>query len=1195
MPLSCPNCDTLLSATRDQAGQIVRCPACQTKLRLPMPKSKPQPVVTPQPVQPLPEEQLQQVDPLSVPLVTHTDPLQQPFQASLAPVPRQTQPSQSTYRSGFQKQRVSSGPSNVLIYSMCSLGILGILAAAGVVAYTVLKSPDVEVAAANEPDETGVAEVVQKEIVLPNGAGSSTRSSNNNSVARNGNSSSNSGQSATSTGAATGSNGSGLPGRIPGSAPERTQNPIVTVKQRNTVYFDGISGDEAPTHAKTSGPKDQYVYSEEAWTNRKTHETWKRFYKLGIDHLAARKEIPDAYRERAVRWAEDVIDVDLIFYPSSEKAAKRFEAIHHEGERLFAVPEILEDPFLNYLRARLIYTDGDSDGALEFAEKAIFRYMESDYPARFPVLAHSTYISLLKSSSKQRVKTRGVEKFVDTVLYWFENDFRAEADEHRIVYSQMESVIIAARREELALVEEMLTRLEDGNAIPEWVRLMTKARMFGIKAWNARGGGVSSTVSDQGWREFKKLHKLAGGYYRQAMKLSPNFPEAATDMIDIARAGNCPESYEYWFEQAVKVQFDYLPAYDGMLFTLYPRWHGSPEEMLEFGLECYETKRFDTMVPYFLFTAYRQAISEGGLPFKLFLAGNKKLHKRMLDCLTELNNDESPKYHGFLRLDEAFLPTMEAILASNLDQHQLARARFEQLGDNLNQAAMNLMRVNVRPSALRAKSYAMTGEFRADAKMLKLLWGMTPDAHLEQLDRIHEVLDRVLADNVDPISREYFADFQAIIEKEEEFLDGEWTSYDFSNGLWQATDFDQLEVESPSSLVIDNRIGSPDYQLASMVPFEGAKSYRWKVEFLDPDATKKSLVNGVLIASQNGIPMMVGASSARIMLYAPQPTLQGSNVRFRKKSPEFEVQANITSGYLEIFIDGQLVMVSANDQLEPLPVIVIQQPDDVEARGQVRISNLRVRRWTSPPPFHDNELLEPHYRSLIKKEKNNVEHWIRLGIAAHANEDFEAAEEAYHRSIELGVDEGRVAVYLGDICDRRGEFGKANEYYLKAIKYGATAPRLGVIPYFAHTNGSVAAVRYRWNLMTSGDPNADEVLAKIRKEYRSSEWDSGFDWIRTMIFAQDAAMYGNMERAVAMMNRLSSTLVPAEFEAGVLAQKRAYQSGQIYTINTSEPGYRPFYLDTGDLMLFETIEKIRKREEENSRPVRPMSRSLQGR
>jgi hypothetical protein len=126
-------------------------------------------------------------------------------------------------------------------------------------------------------------------------------------------------------------------------------------------------------------------------------------------------------------------------------------------------------------------------------------------------------------------------------------------------------------------------------------------------AWEARGSGFASTVSDVGWKKFGEHLTTARKLLTEAWQAHPGYPEAPTAMITVAKAGysNEGEGTRFWFDRAASAQFDYMPAYRSYETDILPRWHGSVREMYNFGAECLKTGRFDTSVPWEFLTMLR--------------------------------------------------------------------------------------------------------------------------------------------------------------------------------------------------------------------------------------------------------------------------------------------------------------------------------------------------------------------------------------------------------------------------------------------------------------------------------------------------------------------------------------------------------------------------------------------------------------
>lgn len=85
--------------------------------------------------------------------------------------------------------------------------------------------------------------------------------------------------------------------------------------------------------------------------------------------------------------------------------------------------------------------------------------------------------------------------------------------------------------------------------------------------------------------------------YTKAWEQDPTIPEIPTAMIQIANRTMGPPEVDEWFQRAVKARVDYAPAFRAYIYTMNPKYGGDRRSMLEFGLACFNSSRFDTGVP----------------------------------------------------------------------------------------------------------------------------------------------------------------------------------------------------------------------------------------------------------------------------------------------------------------------------------------------------------------------------------------------------------------------------------------------------------------------------------------------------------------------------------------------------------------------------------------------------------------------
>jgi hypothetical protein len=83
-------------------------------------------------------------------------------------------------------------------------------------------------------------------------------------------------------------------------------------------------------------------------------------------------------------------------------------------------------------------------------------------------------------------------------------------------------------------------------------------------------------------------------------------------MIEVTMAGAGIDDIDErgWFDRSTAACFDYLPAYNSLLWAYRPRWGGSHAVMLAFGKACANTRRYDTLAPNMLFKAFANVASE---------------------------------------------------------------------------------------------------------------------------------------------------------------------------------------------------------------------------------------------------------------------------------------------------------------------------------------------------------------------------------------------------------------------------------------------------------------------------------------------------------------------------------------------------------------------------------------------------------
>lgn len=130
-----------------------------------------------------------------------------------------------------------------------------------------------------------------------------------------------------------------------------------------------------------------------------------------------------------------------------------------------------------------------------------------------------------------------------------------------------------------------------------WLALTLDGESEIMKAWAARGGGYASTVSEQGWQDFRFHLAEARNHFTTAWTLQPGWPLAPERMIYVSLGDSDIDEMRVWFDRTTAVQIDYNRAWSDFRWGLRPRWYGSEASLLALGVAAVDTGRFDTDVP----------------------------------------------------------------------------------------------------------------------------------------------------------------------------------------------------------------------------------------------------------------------------------------------------------------------------------------------------------------------------------------------------------------------------------------------------------------------------------------------------------------------------------------------------------------------------------------------------------------------
>ncbi|MEA2709813.1 MAG: hypothetical protein QOF78_2414 [Phycisphaerales bacterium] len=264
---------------------------------------------------------------------------------------------------------------------------------------------------------------------------------------------------------------------------------------------------------------------------------------------------------------------------------------------------------------------------------------------------------------------------IDLIVRWKYQDIDA-----RIIYEQIWMTLESEGPDYQQAFVKALNAKKGGDP---WLREMILGSADVKAAWHYRGGGWANTVTDGGWAGFNRHLDQARDHLTAAWKLQPKFPEAAAEMITVAMgAGDrLGESDRAWFDRAVAAQFDYAPAYASFLWASRPRWGGTIGKMYDFGVECAQTKRYDTRVPRFLLRALDDIASDMNGPQFWRQPGVYEQVKELYDGLAgETAKRKVPEESDKLRSEQA-------AFAWRVQRYDEARIILDEQGDHFYRGA----------------------------------------------------------------------------------------------------------------------------------------------------------------------------------------------------------------------------------------------------------------------------------------------------------------------------------------------------------------------------------------------------------------------------------------------------------------------------------------------------------------------------
>jgi hypothetical protein len=313
-----------------------------------------------------------------------------------------------------------------------------------------------------------------------------------------------------------------------------------------------------------------------------------------------RKVMVTAYEQAGMRGPEwdqaalDFLDLYARLLPFEDPAVEQY---FYAAQKMDALQ--CPDPAVNYCIGLAFMNAGKTKEGEVFMRRAVEGFQQAPYPRRTSWRAPIHLANMCATLGGE--KEREVNRWLDLGVEWVgeaaaEGGFTGK--DLRVFWEHLQQVVsnnASAKRSD-QITEAIIAQK---GADPWLVHMLSGTREI-PRGWAARQGDGAAGDPEKAFRDH---FVVAREHLVAAWKLHPDFPEAATAMIEVSMVirGVPNESERLWFDRAAAAQFDYLPAYTKLRWALQPENAHSVNEVLDFALECLRTERYDTDVPWFYY------------------------------------------------------------------------------------------------------------------------------------------------------------------------------------------------------------------------------------------------------------------------------------------------------------------------------------------------------------------------------------------------------------------------------------------------------------------------------------------------------------------------------------------------------------------------------------------------------------------
>ena len=223
-------------------------------------------------------------------------------------------------------------------------------------------------------------------------------------------------------------------------------------------------------------------------------------------------------------------------------------------------------------------------GANMSARRAVWEKWKDD--GRWPLASKICYVSTWMG------RDTAASNELDRILIDLKKDFVTSEEWNRDELGRAWFVLTHHRGNNKHVFDELKAA---GKSCDPWLEAIALARWHIDEAWEARGDGFASTVTESGWEGYKEHREKALEWAEKAYALRPDL--TASCLVGLtANYGDASESLK-WYRRAAAVFKDDKAAAKQFAWGLKPRWCGSVAKLMEFYEKFFSDDFADTIMP----------------------------------------------------------------------------------------------------------------------------------------------------------------------------------------------------------------------------------------------------------------------------------------------------------------------------------------------------------------------------------------------------------------------------------------------------------------------------------------------------------------------------------------------------------------------------------------------------------------------